>query len=80
MFESWYEYRSTSKDEGDLVNENLYFLVGSPSGCTSNSNICAVHVAGTGTHPDAFDAGTKQDILDAVANQSAVSGYIEMKP
>jgi hypothetical protein len=80
VFDSWYEYRSTSQDEADLLNENLYFLVTNPSGCSSDENICAVKVPGTGTHPNTFDPGIEQDILDAVTNEAPVSGYIEMKP
>jgi microcystin degradation protein MlrC len=80
VLNSWYEYRSTSQDASDLTNENLYFLVSAPSGCSSDENICAVNVPGGGQHPANFSATIEQDILDAVANKAPVSGYIEMKP
>jgi len=77
--ENWYEYRGASNSPQELANEQNYFLVSAPLGCSDNQNICSVKVPGTGEHPDAFTSAIQDDILDAVANQRPISGYIEMK-
>lgn len=78
---SWYEYRGPQPaSDNDLKDENNYFLVDAPSGCTSNQTICAVNVPGSGEHPDNFSGTIETDILSAAHNNSPESGYIEMKP
>lgn len=80
LFSNWFEYRGPlPASDADLKEESNYFLVESEPPCEGADEMCAINVAGTGQHPDAFTSTIESDLVSAKNTQTPVQGYIDLR-